>query len=322
MRWGLLGTSRVSRHLIPLLHQLDGHEPVAVASRSPARAEQFARQWNIARALSPYEALLNDREVEVVYNALPNSLHAEWTIAALRAGKHVLCEKPLATRAADVDAIVDAARAAGRAATEAFMYRYHAQTARLRSLVADRAVGDVRSVSGEFSFLLNRPADVRLESGLEGGALWDVGCYLTSYARLIMAREPSSVWGWQEIGPSGVDLTFAGLLVFPGSYAPLDCGFRSAYRASIEIVGTEGVLQVPNPFRPGVRERLILARPDGAQTIEVEGRPWFADAVDEMRRLADGQPPTLPLSESRGNVATLEALYRSAREQCWVQPAC
>lgn len=319
MRWGLLGTSRVSRHLIPLLHASAGHDLVAVASRSRERADEFARQWTIPRAIASYETLLKDEGVDVVYNALPNSLHAEWTLAALRAGKHVLCEKPLATRAADVDAIVEAARAARRAATEGFMYRYHAQTARIRALLADGAVGDLRSVSGEFSYLQNREADVRLEPGLDGGALWDVGCYLTSYARLIMEREPSSVWGWQEVGPSGVDVTFVGLLVFPGSHAQLDCGFRSAYRASIEIVGTEGVLKVPNPFRPDVREQLILARPGGEQTIEIEGRPWFADAVDEMRRLADGQPPTLPLSESRGNVATLEALYQSAREQRWAR---
>ena len=217
LRWGILGTGRVTRWLIAALRASARNEVVGAASRTPARAQEFTREWALPRAFGSYEAMLDDPDIDVVYNALPNHLHAEWTIAAARRGKHVLCEKPLALTPGDVDRMADAARSAGVVVAEAFMYRHHPQTERVKDLVEGGAVGALRLVRGSFTFTLTRTDDVRLDPAKGGGSLWDVGCYPVSYARLLAGAEPVDVFGWQALGPTGVDEAFAGQLRFaPG----------------------------------------------------------------------------------------------------------
>ncbi len=313
-RWGLLSTARINRAVIPPLRQSARHELRAVASRDRARGEAYAREWAIPIVYDSYDALLADPQIDAVYNPLPNGLHAEWTIKACRAGKHVLCEKPIALSVAEVDAIAAAADAAGVVVTEAFMYRHHPQTGRLRALVDDGTIGRLLLVRGSFSFQLSRPADVRLDPALGGGALWDVGCYPVSMARVLAKAEPVAVTGWQRLGPTGIDELFIGTLDFGGVLAQFDCSFRAPFRTHLEIVGTEGAITVPTPFKPGLEERLVLNRGGDPEIIVVPGEALYVGEVDDLADAAQRvKAPRVPLADSRANTAALVALYESAR---------
>ena len=316
LRWGLLGTARINRSLIPAIRAGERSTLVAVASRDQARADAYAREWKIPRAFGSYEALVADPGIDAVYVPLPNHLHVEWTVAAARAGKHVLCEKPLALDAAGVDRIAEAARTHKVAIAEAFMYRHQAQTDRVLALVAEGAIGRLRFVRGSFSFPLTREGDVRLTPEWGGGALWDVGCYPVTYAMLLAGGAPVTVSGRAEYGPTGVDLTFAGVLEFAdGMLGAFDCGFASAFRTGMEIVGTDGVLHVDNPFKPGPRETLRLQREGHETSIAVDGGALYSGEIADIERAAlDGAPCRVSLGESRASVATLAALLQSARD--------
>src|SRR5439155_1718490 len=232
-----------------------GEELVAVASRAPARAAASAREWGIPRSFGGYEDMLADDGIDVVYIPLPNALHAEWTIRAMRAGKHVLCEKPLAVSMDEVDAIAEAARQAGVVVAEGLMYRHHALTREVKAIVERGTLGELRVVRGCFTFPLTRENDVRLDPALGGGCLWDLGVYPTRYARLMTGTEPLEAFGWQTLGPTGVDVDFAAQLRFPANVVlQCDTGFRAAFRRDVEIVGSEASLFVPNPFNPGPSE--------------------------------------------------------------------
>jgi len=316
LRWGLLGTGRINRRILPALAASPRHEVVAVASRDAARAEAYAQEWHIPQAHAPYEALLDAPDIDAVYISLPNSLHVTWTLAALAAGKHVLCEKPLALDPHDVDRIAVAAAAAGRHVAEGYMYRHEPQTDAVRTLVAQGAIGDLRGIAGAFTYPRTRADDVRLDPALGGGSLWDVGCYPAGFAQCIAGAPPVEVMGWALPGPTGVDEMFSGLLRYAsGIVAHLDCGFRAVSRTWMEITGSDGVLVVPSPFKPGPREELGLRRHDGHQVIVVEGsRALFARQVDDFAAVVfDGAAPVVPLAESRAIVATLAALHASAR---------
>ncbi len=316
LRWGLLGTARINRALIPPLRASARNELVAVASRNVGRAETYAREWNIPRVFGSYEAMLPDPDIDVVYISLPNALHAEWTIKAAQAGKHVLCEKPLAVTVDEVDAVRAAAAQAGVVVAEAFMYRHHPQTLEVKERVDGGAIGTVRLVRGSFSFTLTRPSDVRLNPALSGGSVWDVGCYPISYARYVIGAEPVEVFGWQVTGSTGVDEGFAGQLRFAGNVvAQFDCSFRAPLRAHMEIVGSEGTIDVPRPFKPGLNEQVLLTRGDEAQAIAIPGQELYLGEVEDMAdAVLLGKDPRVSLADSRGNVAAIVALLRSARE--------
>jgi D-xylose 1-dehydrogenase (NADP+, D-xylono-1,5-lactone-forming) len=314
--WGLLGTARINRALIPPLRASKRNRLLAVASRRPETAAAYAREWGIERVHGSYEALLADPEVDVVYIPLPNGLHAEWVIRAARAGKHVLCEKPLAVTVEEVDAIAGAAREAQVTVAEAFMYRHHPQTAQVREVVTSGALGRVRLVRGSFSFVLTRPQDARRDPALGGGSLWDVGCYPLSFARSALAQEPLEVMGVQHEGPTGVDLTFAAQLRFPDDVlVQFDCSFEAPFRTVMEVVGETASLVVTQPFKPGAGAQLLLNHGDKTETIAVPEADLY---IGEVEDLADavllGKPPRVSLADSRGNVAAIVALLRSARE--------
>jgi predicted dehydrogenase len=316
LRWGILGCARINRSLLPAFAASERNSLVAIASRSADKAQEAARAAGIPRAFGSYEALLADPELDAVYIPLPNSLHVEWTIRALHAGKHVLCEKPLALLVSDADRVAEVSRATGRLASEAFMYRHHPQTLRVRELVAQGALGTPRLVRGSFTFNLTAAGDVRLDPALGGGSLWDVGCYPVSYARTILAEEPDLVSGWQLKGPTGIDLTFVGQLRFPsGAIGQFDCGFQAPFRTGIEIVGSEATLTVQRPFKPGASESILLKRGEGEETVTVSGPELYLGELDDMADAALlGRPPRVSLADTRANTATLVALYRSAQE--------
>ncbi len=314
--WGLLGTARINRSLIPPLRASSRNRLLAVASRTAQRAQSYAREWEIPHAHPDYESLLGDPEIDVIYIPLPNALHAEWTVRAAKAGKHVLCEKPLVQSAEEMARVEAAAQGAGVVVTEAFMYRHHPQTERIRELVRGGTVGQLGLVRGWFTFSLTRPQDVRLHPELGGGSLWDVGCYPVSFARFVIGAEPVEVFGWQRNGPSGVDEAFTGQMRFPGEVlAQFDCGFRAPFRAEMEFVGTEGVLRVPWPFRPEADAAVMLTRNGETETIPTGGPDRYALEVEDLAdAVLEGKAPRVSLGESRGNVVALTALLQSARE--------
>ncbi len=316
LRWGLLGTGRINRALIAPLRISPRNHLTAVASRDADRARACAAEWGIPRWFGSYEALLADPEIDVIYNSLPNSLHAEWTIKAAQAGKHVLCEKPLAITVEEVDAVAAAARQAGGVVAEAFMYRHHPQTLKVQELIAGGAIGRLRLVRGGFTFPLTRPGDVRLDPALGGGSLWDVGCYPISFARTAIGAAPAEAFGWQVTGPTGVDLTFAGQLRFPGDvYAQVDSGFQSALRMVMEFVGDAGRITLTNAFKPDAESRLYLWRGDEMEVLTFPAQELYLGEVEDLAdAILLGKPTRVTLADSRENVATILALLRSARE--------
>ena len=315
LNWGLLSTARINRELIPVLKSSKRNRLTTVASRSLPAAQAYARKWAIPRFHGSYEALIEDPEVQVIYNPLPNHLHADWTIRALRAGKHVLCEKPLALTVDEVDAMAAAARERGTVLSEAFMYRHHAQTLRVREIVERGTLGQLQVIKGAFAFNLERPGDIRLVRDMGGGSIWDVGCYPISYARMLVGAEPLEVFGWQVLAESGVDVVFAGQLRFAdGVLSQFDCGFRSPERRYMEIIGSQGSLYVPSPFRPGRNEKLELRRAGSTETIVIRGDELYKGEVEDMAAaVLNGASPRVSLAESRGNIAAITALLESAR---------
>ena len=300
--------------IIPAVRASARSEVTAVASRALDRAQAYAAEWKIPRALGSYEALVADPEIDIIYIGLPNSLHVEWTVRALEAGKHVLCEKPLALTVEDVDRIQAAAARASRVAAEAFMYRHHPLTFAAQAVVRSGRLGPVRGFKGAFTFPLTRAGDVRLETSLGGGSVWDVGCYPVSYTCFLADAAPVEVFGWQQPSAPGVDLEFSGMMRFAdGSVGQFDSGFLGPLRSEMEVVGRDAVLRIARPFRTDAHSRLLLIRGDETETLPFDAQPPFAGEIADMEAVAlDSRPPRIPLSESRRTVHTIRSLYASA----------
>jgi predicted dehydrogenase len=311
VKWGIISTARINRQFLAGAREASGVEIVAVASRDRAAAQRYASEQGIPRAHGDYDALLADPEVDVVYIPLPNGLHPEWTERALRAGKHVLCEKPLSRRAQDVERAFDLAEREGRLLMEGFMYRHHPQTSRLTELIASGAVGRPRMIRAAFSFLADS-ADVRLTPELDGGALMDVGCYCVNAARLI-GGEPLRVSAEQAIGGEGVDVTFAATLRFPDDLiAHFDAGLALAARGELEVIGEDGALFLADPWH--CRTPLIELRRDGkVERIEVETRDSYRLEAENLSAAIRGEAPArLGRDDAVGQARAIEALYRAA----------
>src|SRR5689334_37412 len=214
VKWGIVSTADINRKVIPGAKASPRVDLVGVASRTQERADAYAQEWGITRAYGSYDALLADPEIEAVYISLPNTMHCEWSIRSVEAGKHVLCEKPMSRDPAEVEEAFEAAERADRFLMEAFMYRHNPQTKRLQELVEQGAIGDLRLVRSAFSYGLHDPENIRLRTDVDGGALMDVGCYCVSGSRLL-AGEPERVYGEHFTGPTGTDWVFTGSLRFP-----------------------------------------------------------------------------------------------------------
>jgi len=308
VRWGLLSTARINEAILTGAAGTDTTEIVAVASRDQARAEEYAREHGLERAHGSYEALLGDDDVEVVYNSLPNSMHVEWSIRALEAGKHVLCEKPMDKRPEAVERAFDTADKAGRLLMEAFMYRHHPQTLKMAELVADGAIGELRQLRSSFSFTLANLADVRMLPELDGGAVMDLGCYCISMQRLL-AGEPERVFGLQRTGSTGVDVGFTAVLQFAGDvFGEFNCGFDLPESNGLEAIGSSGVAMVPDPVR--CRDPHVEVN---GKRIDVEDVDRYMLQVGNFSAAVRGEAePLLGRADALGQARTLAALYRSA----------
>jgi predicted dehydrogenase len=318
LRWGILGPGRIAPRLVRAVAATPRGELVAVASRDPDRAAAFAATHGIPRSFGSYEAVLASPDVDVVYISLPNHLHSEWTIRALEAGKHVLCEKPLALSVADVDAVAATAARTGRIAVEAFMVLHHPQILQAVELARSGALGPLELVHGSFSFFLTQPGDPRIDPAKGGGSLWDVGCYPVSLARRIAAEEPDRLAAFARFDERGVDRTFVGQLHFPGGLlAQFDSGFAAPDRERVEIVGGEASLVLESPFLPepdGPPPSLTLWRGRAATTLEVASVDQYRAEVEDLTGvILDGRPPRVDLAFSRGTIAALVDLDHAAR---------
>jgi D-xylose 1-dehydrogenase (NADP+, D-xylono-1,5-lactone-forming) len=313
VRWGVLSTARINEKVLAGAREADGVEVVAVGSRDRARGEEFADRHGIGRVHGSYEDLLADPDVEAVYIPLPNSLHVPWSVRALEAGKHVLCEKPLTRRPAEVAEAFDAAHRAGRLLMEAFMWRYHPQTEALVRLARD--IAPLRVVRAAFGFTLppEDSGNLRLQGDLDGGALMDVGCYCVSGMRLLCG-EPEQVSGEAVAGGAGVDVRFAGTLRFAGDVlGTFDCGFDVPPLGSITAVGAGGTLVARDPWH-GLAPRLTLERPGEApeELTVVTANPYQLELEDLSAAIRDGADPRLGRDDALGQARAIEALYEAA----------
>ena len=315
LNWGLLSTARINRAVITPLRASKRNHLLTVASRSQESADTYAREWKIPHSHGSYEALLADPEIDVIYNSLPNHLHAKWTIKAVEAGKHVLCEKPLALTLDEVDAIAAAAQKHERIVAEAFMYRHHPQTLKVQEMVKNGSLGSLKLLRGSFSFNLKREGDIRLDPAMGGGSIWDIGCYPISFMRTVAGAEPFEVFGWQVSGSTGIDETFVGQMRFEGeANAQFDSSFSTPFHTYFEVVGSEATLIVPKPFKPGENEKIFLVRDGKTETIKVKGQELYIGEVEDMAdAILLGKAPRVSLADSRGNVAVILALLKSAR---------
>ena len=307
IRWGILGTGGITHKLLAGAATTATAEIVAVGSRTPERAAVYAATTGIGRAHGSYETLLADPDVDAVYISLPNNLHHPWTLAALRAGKHVLCEKPYTFKPAEVDEAFDAADAAGLILSEAFMWRHHPQADAFRTLLP--GIGQLQLIRATFGFVLEDPADIRLRADLDGGALGDVGCYTISGSRLLAGEEPEEVEGYATLGPSGVDLRFSGLLRFPsGLVAEIGAGFTFDHRG-LEAIGAAGSIFSPDPWQSNpaaVVHNGVETRFDGFD-------PYGLELEDMAAAIHGRKQPRLARADAMGQARTIEALLRSAR---------
>ncbi len=307
VRLGIIGTGHILDRFLPGATLSAAVEVVAIASRTPERAGQAAADRGIDRAHGSYDALLADPDVDAVYICLPNALHHEWTMRALEAGKHVLCEKPYSTSAADVDAAHDLADARGLVLTEGFMWRHGPHALRFAEELA--RIGELRTIRSTFSFSIKKAADVRLNRELAGGSLMDVGTYCVSASRLLAGREPLTALGVAWPAPSGVDERFSGILDFgEGMVATLTSGFRSAH-SGIEAIGSEGSLRLDDPFA-GRATRLVGS--DG-WSVEIPAvNPYELELDDFAAAIVGEHPVRLGRADALGQARTLAALYESA----------
>jgi xylose dehydrogenase (NAD/NADP) len=318
LRWGILGAARIAaQRVVPAMQAASNCDVRAVSSVS-GRASAFADRFGLARAYASHEELLADPEIDAVYVPLPNALHRPWVVRAAQAGKHVLCEKPIALSVGELDEIEDAARVAGVQVAEAFMYRHHPQIATLRRLVGDGTVGDLVTIEACFHFRLDRSAgfDIRLDPALGGGALRDVGCYPIDLMNLLLGRPPEQVaaLATHQEGDQ-VDSTIAGVSLFGEVLGVWSAGFMSPLRQWCRVTGRDGTIEVPQAFRPdraGGTASLVVTTARGTRTLEEHGDPFRLEVEDFARRAREADRDEYGARLSRWTVETTQRAAAAA----------
>lgn len=323
IRWGIIGSANIAKgSVIPGIQQSETGEVLAIASRGIEKAKETAEQLNIPKAYGSYEELLADPEIEAVYIPLPNHLHKEWAIRAAEAGKHVLCEKPLAINATEAEVMVEACQKAGVVFAEAFMYRYHPRYDLIRDIIQSGEIGEIRGIHGTFTF--NNAKDsknVRYKKEWGGGSLYDVGVYPISAARMILNQEPqaATVHAFFSEQHEDVDMMASGILEFENGVAlTFDCGMWAAFRNELEIVGTEGRIEVPSAFvvHQNEQDHVLVYTNDGKREIEVPYLNQYALQADALGRcIRNGNALPYPATDAVLNMKALDACLTSARER-------
>lgn len=330
VRWGVLGTAKIAlTKVIPAMQRSDWCEIVAIASRDFAQAEESKERVQCARAYGSYEELLADDSIEAIYNPLPNNLHVPWTIKAAEAGKHVLCEKPIAMNAAEASTLIDVRDRTGVLIQEAFMVRTHPQWVETRNLIQSGKIGSLRSITGFFSYFNSDPANIRNQLGLGGGALMDVGCYPINISRFIYETEPQRVLGVIERDESKTDTLTSAVLEFPNGHSTFTCSTRLAPYQRMIFHGTEGRIEVLIPFNAPDDHPTQIVIDNGedltGQSAEIIDFPTcnqyeiqgtlFSQAIR-----GHGEQP-IPLEDSINNMRVIDAVFRSTNTNQWEEPS-
>ncbi len=314
-RWGIIGTAHIARSaFLPALRQAGGGA-VAVAGRDAARTMQYAREHGIDRAVHGYQRLIDDPDIDALYIALPNSLHAEWTIRALRAWP-VLCEKPLCGTLAQTEQVLEVARQTGTPLWEAFVFLFHGQFERVAALVAEGAIGELQEIQSSFHFNVSTPDDIRFSADLNGGALNDVGCYPVRLARSLFGADHESAWATAEWGGQGVDVDCWGTLGFPGGRRLLlSAGLHRNYDTFTRLLGTSGHIHITNPFHPGASDHYeVHVAGSQAGVIPAAAEPSFTAAIRHINAVLAGEaePRLLAVDTSLSLARALHDLAESA----------
>jgi predicted dehydrogenase len=328
VRWGILSTAKIAReHVIPALKSGELMDVVAIASRDRNRAQETAAEFGISKAYDSYEALLADPEIDAIYNPLPNHLHAPLTIRALEAGKHVLCEKPIALNAEEAQQIEAAQRKSGKLVAEAFMVRFHPQWQRAREIVRSGRLGDVRAIHTFFSYHLTDPDNIRNQAEIGGGGLYDVGCYAVATARYIFGADPERVIGVFDRDPNmRTDRLASGLAEFPnGRHLAFSCATQLVPTQRVQIAGTKGRLEIQVPFNPRRDQPTRLVIDDGrdligggAETEELPPTDQYQRQGDAFSRaILEGSSLEFPMADAIVNMRVLDALFRSEKSKAW-----
>ena len=316
VRWGIISTANIARgQFLPGLRAAGGI-PAAVAGRDLGRAQAWAEQHGVDRAVAGYQALIDDPDIDALYVPLPNSLHAEWTIKALRAGKPVLCEKPLCGTLAEAEQVLAVAGETGTLLWEAFVFPFHAQFAAVQKLLADGAVGELLEIQSDFHFMVRNPANIRLARDLDGGALNDVGCYPVRIALELFGAAHTDAWATAVWGGHDVDVDTQGSLGFPGGRRLLlTCGMRRAYDTFTRLLGTAGQIQLTNPFHPGRGDSYtVLTDGEPPRTLDAgAAEPSFTGMIRHIQNVLRGgeAPRQLALDTSLASARALHDLHQS-----------
>jgi len=317
VRFGILGAAKINERLIPAFPMAKNAELVGIASRSLEKAQRTAQANRIPHAFDSYEALLDDRRIDAVYIPLPNHLHAEWTMKAAERGKHVLCEKPLASDAAEALRVVNFCRKMGVRLMEGFMWPHHPRTAKLREFLDAGVIGEVRRVTSAFTFPLELdPRNIRLQHDMAGGSAMDVGCYPIYGTRWALGTEPERVYAtaeWRE----GVDLSMSAVLEFPGGRTALfDCGFTLPFRGDLEIVGTSGVVRVPDLWLPPRQAVFQVVRDNAiAEEIVVQDEDQIVHMIQNFAAaVLEGREVRPSPDQAIATLHVLDAVRHSARQ--------
>ncbi|MFD0712348.1 Gfo/Idh/MocA family protein [Paenibacillus sp. GCM10027626] len=316
LRWGVIGCAGIAvGAVIPGIQQSETGEVTAIASRGIEKAQQTAAELNIAKAYGSYEEILHDPDIDAIYVPLPNHLHMEWSIKAMEAGKHVLCEKPIALNAGEAQRMADASRKAGVHLAEAFMYRFHPRYDRMKEIIRSGELGELRGIRGAFTF--NNAADsanVRYRKDWGGGSIYDVGCYPITAARLLLEQEPEAATVHALLSPEhdGVDMMAAGILEFADGVAlSFDCGMWAASRNNLEVVGTKGRIEVPNAFVGDASFYVFTS--EGRRVEEQPQLNQYALQADDFARVAWGeQAARFSPDDAVANMKIIDACLASA----------
>jgi predicted dehydrogenase len=317
IRWGVIGTANIARvAVIPAIQAAEGSVVSAVASRDPDKAKAFAAKLEIPCFYGTYQELLNDPDIDAVYIPLPNSLHMEWAVKAMNAGKHVLSEKPLALNSDQCRMMEKAAKDNNVLLMEAFMYRFHPRTVKVKEMIEQGVIGDVSTIEASFTFRLNNPENIRLSADLGGGALMDVGCYCVNVIRTMIGQEPVAVSAFSVPAESGVDGSLTGLISFPGGVtAHFDCSLTQERRERYLVAGTDGFLEVSNAFLPGTNDCTIReVRGRSEEKIHtIKGVDEYCLMVEHFTDcIINNKNPRYNAAEAAANMDVINALKKSA----------
>jgi predicted dehydrogenase len=330
VRWGILGTAKIAlEKVIPGMRGSSLAQVVAIASRDIAKARAAAKRLEIPRAYGSYQELIDDPDIEAIYNPLPNHLHVPWSIRAAEQGKHVLCEKPIALNAQEARVLLEARDRTGVKIGEAFMVRTHPQWLKIREIIASGRIGELRLIAGHFSYYERDPSDIRSRVEWGGGALMDVGCYPITISRWLFGSEPTEVVGLIERDPEmHVDRLTSGLLRFDKGQATFSCATQLVPHQRMQIFGTTGRISVEIPFNPPSRDAGRILVDDGSDVAGSGIETITFPAVDQYGIQADrfseairgvGAVP-VSLEDAIGNMAVIDALFRSAESRRWERP--